>query len=68
MGDKFGLNTPVDRIISEAHERGLEILLLGDQEAASLRKKIVAIEKEKVDEEVSYLIIVVCSEEKAVGC
>ena len=57
MGDKFGLATPVDKIISEAHERGLEILLLGDQEAVALRKKIVAIEKEKVDEEVSSLIL-----------
>jgi vacuolar-type H+-ATPase subunit H len=52
MDQRIGPTT-IDKILSDAYERQMEIILLGTQEAEALQRKLVSAERAKIDE---YLV------------
>ena len=48
-------HSTTDRILAEAYERQFEIILLGEQEGATLKHRLVSAAKHKIDEEVLLL-------------
>lgn len=49
MDQRFGSST-IDKILSDAYERQMEIILLGTQEGEALQRKLVSSGKAKIDE------------------
>lgn len=52
MDQRIGPTT-IDKILSDAYERQMEIILLGTQEAEALQRKLVSAGRAKIDE---YLV------------